>query len=60
MSTSKIAEKIDQVVVAINFLDSVVRLPENINGDISTAGRIIEKREIAVSPPSFSGPMSYN
>ena len=37
MSTSKMAEKIDQVVVAVNFLDSVVRLPEDINGDISAA-----------------------
>ena len=35
-------EKIDQVVVAINFLDSVVRLPEEVYLDISVARRIIE------------------
>ena len=35
-------EKIDQVVVAINFLDSVVRLPERVYLDISVARLIIE------------------
>ena len=34
-------EKIDQVLVAINFLDSVVRLPEEVYLDISVARRII-------------------
>ena len=34
-------EKIDQVVFAINFLDSVVRLPEEVYLDISVARRRI-------------------
>ena len=35
-------DKIDQVVVAVNFLDSVVRLPEDVYGDILAARRILE------------------
>ena len=34
--------KIDQVAVAVNFLDCVVRLNEDIYGDISAARRILE------------------
>ena len=34
-------QKIDQVVVAINFLDSVVRLPEEVYLDISVARHIL-------------------
>ena len=33
-------EKINQVMVAVNFLDSVVWLPEDIYGDSSAARRI--------------------
>ena len=32
--------KIDQVIAAFNFLDSVVRLPKDIYGDISAARSI--------------------
>ena len=37
---SEALEKIDQVIVALNVLDSVVRLTEDIYGDISAARRI--------------------
>ena len=39
---SEALEKIDQVIVALNFLDSVVRLPGDIYGDISAARSILE------------------
>ena len=51
-------EKIDQVVVAINFLDSVVRLPEDVYGDISAARRILENlSSTSVRTPQISSNM---
>ena len=35
-------EKIEQIVEAVNCLDSVMRLPEDVYRDISAARRIIE------------------
>jgi len=36
-------EKIDQIVDAVNRLDSVTRLPEDVYRDLSIARRIIER-----------------
>ena len=36
-------EKIDQIVDAVNCLDSVTRLPEDVYRDLSIARRIIER-----------------